>query len=152
MSQIKLMPAIIALLVSIVPKIAKVPKYLHYIWNFVKSIATAPITWVTVSLAPLLSLVFEFFSGRDTPLSGFVTNFVGQIINKILNVAFDIDINDMISQIPANIIEVSCYLGINDALRLLTEGIVSAMVVMLTLRINILVVMLKIRFAKMVKM
>lgn len=152
MSQIKFFPAIIALLVSIVPKLAKIPKYLHYIWNFIKSIATAPVTWATVSLAPLLSLVFEFFSGQQTPLSGVVSNFIGQILFKILNVVFDIDVNEMIAQLPANVVQISCYLGVNEALRLMTEGIVSAMVVLLTLRINILIVIYKIKFAKLVKM
>jgi hypothetical protein len=126
---------------------------MSFIWTFLKKISLNPAVWSILAFAPLLMMLFEFLTGKPSLISNATNNFIAQMVDKMLQMTTDIDLQTIVNQIPDDVLEVCCYLGVTDALTMLFDGIVGAMTVMLLLRINLFIVGLKLRyFTKLTKM
>lgn len=134
---------ILQFLMVLAPFFAKVPKYLGYIYRFVKALATNPISWVVMAILPVVDLLASLFLGSGIGLSSIFTNLVNMFLDKLLSLTFDIDLQGMYEVLPATVLEISCYLGVAEALQIVFTGIVSALSVLLALKISLFLMFLK---------
>ena len=142
---IRLLAFIARFLVLLVPYLLKIPRYLNFIWKWLKIIATNPIAWIAVSLAPVVDFLAEVFIGHGIGLSAFYNSMITSFLSKIMSVTINSNVQELYDALPAKVIEISCYLGVTAGLQLFFTGIVSAMTVLLTLKISLFLISLKIR-------
>jgi len=125
---------------------------LGFIWRFLKILALHPISWIAMSFGPLLMTFYEMLTGNKTILSTFVSGLVGQIFAKMFDVVVPVNLQEKFSSVSIVAMEVLCYLGALEALQILLNGLVTAILVILSLRINIFLISLRYKFAKMTRM
>ncbi len=116
-----------------------------YIWSFIVMLASKPATWFLVSLAPILSILLEFLTGKPSFITQILTTSITSIINGMLGIFLDVDLKTLYNKIPANVREVSCYLGITEALQILYDGIISGMIFFMVLKINLYIKKLNVK-------
>jgi len=149
------MPSIVLILrylMQVFPFFLKVPKFLSYIWRFVKVVALHPASWLFMALMPTLSFIVEIFTGTNYLFGSVINSFVSSIISKIMAVTFDYDLDSMIDSLPYNVLQISCYLGITEALQIIINGLVYASIVLITLKINVFIALLKIKLVTLKRM
>ena len=111
----------------------------RYIWSFIKMLGSKPATWFLVSLYPLISTILEFITGKPSILTQILTGFITSTINGMLGIFPDVDLQTLYGEIPAQVREVCCYLGITESLQILFNGIVTGMVFFLVIKINLFI-------------
>jgi len=144
------MPVLIAIFrffVSIVPFFGRSLKYLGWIWRFLKSLSLNPAVWTMLALAPTISLIYELFTGNQGFLSPVINTFLAQILSTMLNVVFEYDMQQQLSLLDSRVLNVSCYLGVTEALQIIVNGLVNAMIILIVMRINLFIAILKIKMA-----
>lgn len=139
------MPALIRIGMLVLTFLKTVGPMFKYIWSFIVMLASKPATWFLVSLAPILSILLEFFTGKPSLLTQILTTFITSTINGMLGIFSDVDLQTLYNEIPANVREVSCYLGITEALQILYDGIISGMIIFLVLKINLYIKKLNVK-------
>jgi hypothetical protein len=133
----------IPFLIVITGFLLKFGKWFNFIWKFVVMLAGKPGTWFVVQFLPLILIIIEAITGKPTIVSTFVNNLILEVISKLLSVSINVDLQALIDQIPANIIQMWCYLGFSENLNLYWNGIVSAIQMFIIMRINIMVTKVK---------
>ena len=140
--------AVLRVLALLWPLLVKLVGYLGFIWKFVKVVAASPVAWIAMAFGPTLAAVIEAFTGVNLGISGLYTSIISSMLQSVVSVVFDYDIASAWGSLPANVVELSCYLGLNQAIQVLLNGLVSCLVVLLTLRINLMIVNLRMSFLK----
>jgi hypothetical protein len=138
---------IFSFLVRLVPFWSRIAIYISGIWQFCKSILSKPAAWLFVSLYPVLEFLIELFTGHQGIVSTIMNSIITALFNIFLNYSFHINLQTVINQVPINIRNFCCYLGLNAALQSAWDGILSGMVIFINFEIIVLVFMIKKRLA-----
>ncbi len=124
---------LMAFLIRIGPFFVRAGLILSSIWGFLKVILGHPATWLLLSFYPIISFFIEMFTGHKGMLSGVISDMLSGVVNIVLKYTFHTNLQDMINQIPGNVLQIACYMGVTGSLQLIFDGFVSAMTILLAM-------------------
>lgn len=136
---------VVRFLARIVPFLVNVPRMLSFVYKFVKVLAFSPLAFIIVPLIPVLDTIMYILTGHSLGIGNFFSGLMRWVLDLLLNkIMASItmggqDITELWQGLPQTVLELSCYLGISEALQILVNGIASALSVLITLQIGLFI-------------
>lgn len=127
---------VVRLLAGIGPWVKYIGQAMSWLWKWLGVVARNPVSWVVLSLLPILDLFLEMTIGVSVGVGPVMRWVVTSLSNVLLAYAVDTGyLQGAWDALPATVLEISCYIGATEAIQFLFSGIVSALVSLLVMKI-----------------
>ena len=141
------MSAIINLIIKIALPLLRFLKtfgiWFHFCYRFLVKLANSGAAYFLIVFGPLINLLIEFFTGKPTIITQVFNKYIMDLVNKITEITLNFNLQDYIDQLPPTIMEISCYLGVTEALQFYTDGMVTAIQIIILLKIRLYMIKVK---------
>ncbi|HUD44704.1 MAG TPA: hypothetical protein VMR41_04135 [Patescibacteria group bacterium] len=131
---------LIKIVIITVPFWKQVPILLSIMWKALRGVLARPGAMFWLAMEPALEFIMELFTGHQGPVSWIMQKILTTMLNTILHISFGVNIQSLINQIPSNVVQYCCYLGLNGAMQALFDGVLSAMVIIIQCEVTLIVI------------
>lgn len=113
------------------------------IWNFIKTLAMYPGAVMLLQMEPVLEQLIYTLTGIKGPVSWFIQKIIDAGLNYVISHVTGFNPQVFIDQIPSNVANFACYIGVTASLQILFSGILTGMATILQLELTVLAFKIK---------
>jgi len=102
-----------------------------------------PAAWFFMCAFPMLDFLIELLTGHRGIISSVVQGWITKGCNLLLGLTFHVNLQDLIDKIPQNVSQYCCYLGLNAALQSVFDGVITAMTIIISYEMTLILFRIK---------